>query len=135
MNYYFLCVTNHKKQIMTMKMTLPESAIQQQCVKWFRVVHSAYAGLLFSIPNEGRRTRANASRMKAQGIVAGAADLVLSVARGGFHALYIEMKSERGRQTENQKRFQNDVEKQGYKYVICRGFNEFTSEITKYLDL
>lgn len=116
-------------------LTLTESQLQQQCVKWFRAVHPAYAGLMFSIPNEGRRTRANASRMKAQGIVAGVADLMLSVARGGFHALYIEMKSEKGRQTENQVRFQNDVEKQGYKYVICRGFDEFTAEITKYLDL
>lgn len=114
---------------------LTESAIQQQCVRWFAIAHRNLSGVLFSVPNEGKRSRSNANRMKAQGIVSGVADLVLAVARGGFHGLFIEMKSEKGRQTDNQKRFQADVEKQGYKYIICHGFDEFTAEITKYLDL
>lgn len=115
-------------------LTLTESAIQQQCIRWFRITHGKLSGMLFSIPNEGKRARANASRMKAQGIVSGVADLMLMVARGGFHGLFIEMKSEVGRQNANQKRFQADAESQGYRYVICRDLTEFSDVIEKYLN-
>lgn len=45
-------------------------------------------------------------------------------------AVWIEVKSERGRQTEYQKEFQKEVKGSGQKYIIARSIDD----IIKYLD-
>ena len=47
---------------------------------------------LFAIPNGGHRSKAQAGKLKAEGVRKGVADLCLPVARHGYNALYIEMK-------------------------------------------
>lgn len=47
---------------------------------------------LFSIPNGGQRGKAQAGKLKAEGVKRGVADLCLPVSRMGYNALYIEMK-------------------------------------------
>jgi len=47
---------------------------------------------LFAIPNGGHRSKAQAGKLKAEGVRAGVADLCLPIARRGYNALYIEMK-------------------------------------------
>lgn len=110
-----------------------ESRIQIQCVKYFRYLHPDKASLLFSVPNGGRRDKITASIMKAEGVVAGVSDLILMVARGGYHGLCIEMKDEKGRQATSQKEWQKQVEGQGYKYVLCRSVDGFLNEVETYL--
>jgi hypothetical protein len=56
--------------------------------------------LLFHIPNGGRRDPVEARHLKEQGVKKGVPDLCLPVARGGFNALYIELKTEKGRTTD-----------------------------------
>lgn len=110
-----------------------ESNIQIMCVKYFRYAHPSLASLLFSVPNGGRRDKVTASIMKAEGVVAGVADLLLFVARGGYHGLCIEMKNEKGRQQDSQKEWQRKVQEQGYKYVVCRSLDSFMEEVEGYL--
>jgi hypothetical protein len=43
------------------------------------------------------------------------------------------MKTEKGRQTDEQKRWQELVERVGYQYVVCRSFDEFQKIINEYL--
>lgn len=69
----------------------------------------------------------------AEGLTAGAADLALLVARKGYHGMFIEMKTAKGRQSDRQKTWQSHVEGQGYKYVICRSFDEFREAVNGYL--
>ena len=73
--------------------------------------------------------------MKAEGVVAGAADLVLFVPKlsEGCGALCIEMKTPKGTQSELQKEWQLAVEAQGYKYVLCRSVYEFACVVNGYL--
>lgn len=72
--------------------------------------------------------------MKAEGAKPGVSDLLLMVPNGKYNFLAIEMKTEKGRQSDNQKAFQQHMEKLGFgKYVICKSFDEFRNEIQKYL--
>lgn len=69
------------------------------------------------------------------GVFHGVSDTILLIPRGGFHALLIEYKDEKGRQSEYQKAWQKLVEGQGYKYCICRSLEQFKSIINEYLEL
>ena len=112
----------------------PEGKIQSQCVAWFWNEYPEYRGLLFHIPNEGNReSKTDGAYRKALGLVAGVSDLMLLVARGPYHGLCIEMKTEVGRQSDVQKEWQLKVEKQGYKYIVVRSLEQFKQEISEYL--
>lgn len=110
-----------------------ESALQSECVKWFRLQYPGFAGVFFSVPNGGMRNRGTAIRMKREGLLPGVSDLILLVPRGEYHGLCIEMKHGKGRQTKHQKTFQESVEEQGYKYVVTTGFLDFAGAIQLYL--
>ena len=43
------------------------------------------------------------------------------------------MKTEKGRQQPSQKIFQHEVEKVGYKYIVCRSVDDFINEINEYI--
>ena len=109
-----------------------ESSLQIECVKWVRATFPHFDKLFLSVPNGGQRNAVTARIMKAEGVVAGVSDLMLLIPNNGYHGLCIEMKTEKGRQSEHQKMFQEEAESNGYKYVVCRSFDEFASEIYRY---
>jgi len=111
-----------------------ESNIQQMCVAWFRLQYRDLAPLLFAVPNGGARSRVEAAIMKAEGVTAGVADLILLVPRGGHHCLCIEMKTPDGRQTPAQKEWMAHAVSAGAVYSICRSFEGFQTEIRNYLE-
>ena len=110
-----------------------ESQLQIACVRWFRYEFPEYGDLLFSVPNGGKRHIATARKLKAEGVVAGVSDLILMVPNKDYHGLCIEMKYGKGKQTDNQKRFQKSVEEQGYKYIVSRTFDDFEKRVSYYL--
>lgn len=112
-----------------------EARIQQACVEWFNLQYLRYQGLLFSSLNGVHTSAAQARTAKAEGMVAGVADLQLCIPRQGYHGLFIELKNGKtGRQSEHQKEWQQKVEAQGYRYTIIRSFDEFRNEIENYLN-
>ena len=112
-----------------------DSRIQQECVQWFRLQYARIWNLLFAVPNGGWRGKIEASIMKAEGVTAGVADLLLLVPNGAYHGLCIEMKTgEKGsKQSEQQIAWMQAVSGVGYKYVVCHSFDEFKEAITSYL--
>ena len=110
-----------------------ESRLLQACVKWFRLQYPQHARLLFSVPNGAVMSPVTARIMKAEGIVAGVSDLILLVPSGNYHALCIEMKTETGRQSKEQKEWQEAVEAQGYRYSLCRSCKDFLVAVKSYL--
>ncbi len=110
-----------------------EHRIQCTCVRWFRLQYPQLKGVLFAIPNGGSRNKAEAARMKAEGITAGVADLILLKSNRFYGALCLEMKTESGIQSETQKHWQHVAESTGNKYVICRSLDDFIREIKNYL--
>ena len=63
----------------------------------------------------------------------GVADLFLMCAAKGCNGLFIEMKTERGRQSEAQAKFEERCRRFGYRYAICRSVDEFILTINLYL--
>ena len=115
---------------------IPETIIQQQVVKWFAYTYpKIYAtGAFFSVPNEGKRTRATASRMKAEGMVSGVCDLMLLKPGSGYYSgLLIEMKAEGGRLTDNQRSWLIEMYKNGFAIAVCYSFEQATQVISEYI--
>lgn len=117
-----------------------ESRIQKACVQWFRLQHSRKKKLLFAIPNgaalkgDAKQRAIQMNRLKAEGLVPGAADLFLSIPSGDLAGLYIETKTEKGDQSELQKDFEIEVVAVGYGYVLARSLDQFINIITNYLE-
>ena len=75
-------------------------------------------------------------------MVKGASDLVLFIARGHYHGLCLETKTEtidgngkkvRTYQSPEQKQWQEEVERQGYMYAVYRNVEEFVDIVNGYL--
>jgi predicted DNA-binding protein (UPF0278 family) len=94
-----------------------------------------FRGVIFKITNEGRRTYAQTRWLKREGLLCGAPDLCVLIARKPYHGLLIEFKSHSGIQSEAQKIFQANVEAQGYKYVIYRSAEEAIKGLKAYIEL
>ena len=112
-----------------------ESHIQRNCLTWFRLQYPKLKLVLFAIPNGGTRNKREAGILKAEGVTAGVADMILLTPSGGFGSLCIEFKTEEkgSTQRETQKRWQKAAEAAGNKYVICRSFDDFRKEVISYL--
>lgn len=117
--------------------------------------------LLFAIPNGGERNKIVASKLKAEGVRSGVPDLFLPVAAPKYerHAtvtdqirhwhcgLFIEMKKpsvkhkrktptdkwDTGGVSNEQKIWLANLERQGYKVVVCYSWYEAANEIKFYL--
>ena len=116
----------------------PEMRIQSECVRWIHNEHPETRGLFFHIKNELDRPDANAmlgARLRAEGIVKGVADCALMMKRGAYGALFVEFKTDVGRQSEAQKNWERIVTMQGYYYRICRSLEQFKEIINEYLCL
>ena len=89
---------------------------------------------LYHIPNEGKRSKSQGAKLKTIGLRPGVPDLCLPVARGGFHALYIEMKrTKNGRLSDDQRRWLEKLNAAGNKAVRCGGWENAAEVILNYL--
>ena len=111
-----------------------EHRIQTACVNWFRIQYPTLRLRLFAVPNGGKRDVVTAGKLKAEGALPGVADLILLKPNSQYGALLIEMKTEKGRQSESQRVWETDLcRSDEYKYVVCHGMEDFINEVTDYL--
>ena len=116
----------------------PEGRIQSSCVAWFWNTYPQYRELYFCVPNENAREDSNASTgaiRRSMGVVKGVSDTILFLARGKYHALCVEFKTDIGRQSDAQRLWQSKVEAQGFRYEVVRSLEEFKKLIKEYLEL
>jgi hypothetical protein len=111
-----------------------EHRLQCACVRWFRLAYPQHHHNLFAVPNGGYRTPSTAAKIKAEGALPGVSDLILLIARGDYHGLLIELKTDKGRQSEAQREWQRLIEADGYKYVVVRSIEEFIKVVEAYLN-
>ena len=111
-----------------------ETELQIMCVRWFGYQYPYLKTLLYHPKNEGTANgRVQGAIGKAEGVVAGVADLILQVPAWDHTCLAIEMKTKAGKQSYQQKVFQAYLENAGGKYIICRSFDDFVEMVGRYL--
>ena len=104
-----------------------EDLLQSKCVIWFKNEYQMHnKGLIFAIPNGGSRHMLEAKKLKATGLMAGASDLVVVLPN---KVLFIELKIEKGIQSEPQKIFETKIKNLNHSYIICRNEEEFKTHI------
>lgn len=89
--------------------------------------------LAFSIPNGGSRNVIEAHNLKLSGVLAGVPDLFIAEKRDIYGGMFVEMKSGKGRLSDNQARIISQLISRGYYCSICRSIDEFIIEVEKYL--
>lgn len=112
-----------------------EETEQMTLIDWCNINICKYPELklIYHIPNGGKRGKLEAARLKRGGVKKGVPDLCLPVSRKNYHGLYIEMKFGNGRTSKEQKEWIADLTDQGYRAVVCNGFEEAKEEILKYI--
>ena len=88
---------------------------------------------MYHVPNGGHRNKAVAARLRCEGVKPGVPDICLPVPRNGYHGLYVEMKSAKGRLGKEQKEWLGRLGRNGYLAVTCRGFEDARDLILTYL--
>ena len=97
-----------------------EHDLQSQLVEHLEKVPNIY---VFAIPNAGFRTLRMGARMKREGMRAGMADLGIMLPAGRI--AWLELKTAKGgRQSIQQKAFQQRCARLGHPYAIVRSMDE-----------
>lgn len=110
-----------------------EEDMQLQCVKWFDHQYPKLKLHLHHSPNGGKRNEREAARFKAMGTRAGFPDLILLYPNQFYSFMGIELKTEKGKQSEHQKAYQKLFDGMGAKYIIVRSIEDFMREVKDYL--
>ncbi|MBK8146575.1 MAG: hypothetical protein IPK62_17105 [Bacteroidetes bacterium] len=116
-----------------------ESILQQNCVTIFKLKYPLY--LIISIKNSskmgGKKIRCKNGKeipleaiiAKKEGVLAG---MQVLFGNGTYNSLFIECKSKKGKQSEEQIMFEDYCNRNKFKYVIIRTVEEFLNEVDKY---
>lgn len=126
----------------------PEHRIQAELIARARLLEAQHPELadLHAIPNGGKRGKATAARMKAEGVKRGVPDLFLSVpvwgrpintwpspSTGDWHGLYLETKAPGGSLTPEQRGFMQRAASHGYACATYRSADEGVTLLMRYL--
>lgn len=110
-----------------------ESILQKSCVDWYTLKYqNKGAGIIVSIPNDGRRNARTGGRLKRMGLKAGFPDLQV-IKKGDI--LFVEMKTtHRKSQTSDKQDAVHCVLRQlKHKVVICRSLDEFICVVDRFM--
>ena len=105
-----------------------EDAEQEAVVEYCDLLHIP----IVHIPNEGKRSLSYAARMKKMGLRRGFPDLLVPLARGGYHGLFIEMKYWKNKTTKEQKEWLERLSAEGYACAVCYNAAEAIKTIESY---
>lgn len=89
---------------------------------------------IYAVPNGGKRSAKEAYFLRLEGVSAGICDLCVPYMRGGYGALYIELKMGKNKTTKLQQEWIDYLNSAGYLAVVCYGHRDAISMIEKYLN-
>ena len=102
-----------------------ENAIQQEILLFlnnmFCLKHHQPRFIVFSVPNGGKRDAREAKTLKNTGLLKGVSDLIFQTDKCTY---YIEVKTDKGIQSPEQKEFQERIESLGKVYLLVRNLND-----------
>lgn len=94
---------------------MTEHEIQKEIVS---IINKRTPYLAIKLNNEGKRTAKGTQYLKSEGLLSGAADLIILT--GNNLIEFWEIKTPKGKQSPRQIEFQEDVELRGYTYRLIR---------------
>tara|TARA_R110002051_G_scaffold308116_1_gene379543 strand:- start:28212 stop:28547 length:336 start_codon:yes stop_codon:yes gene_type:complete len=108
-----------------------ENKLQSECIQWCWNERPNTRGLVcYNLNNS--KNKIDGMMNKALGLIKGRADITFY---WSGNAYFIEMKTEMGKQREEQIKWQQVVEGNGFKYYVCRSLEEFKEIIDSILKL
>lgn len=115
---------------------LTENQIQAAFFDWLAVHEKRFPelGLFYAIPNGANKSPAARGLFKRTGLKAGVPDVHLPVARAAL-GLWIEFKATKGKVSEEQARWLNDLFQLGHATHVCRSWTEAADITMDYLNL
>jgi len=106
-----------------------EDKIQQEIVMWYRnnycLKHHTPRNIIFSVPNDSKNATEQMRKI-ATGLYAGVSDLII------IHfskVIFVEVKTDIGRQSDKQKEFENIIKEQNLNYWLVRSLLDFKSKL------
>ncbi len=113
----------------------PEEALHRACFEWIELVQHQHAILrwLFHCPSGGKRSPGEAGKLKGMGTKPGVPDFLLPRRHRQWAGLAIELKSDTGRLSLDQKEWLEAFEQEGYLTAVCRTLDEFMVAVMRYL--
>lgn len=96
---------------------MKESDLQKAIVEYLELMGVYFFAINNEMAGGGKSAKIRMAHFKAMGLRAGASDLVLVLRE---KVVFMEVKTEKGRQSESQKRFQMVVESLGHRYEVAR---------------
>tara|TARA_R100001440_G_scaffold171_1_gene495 strand:- start:685 stop:1098 length:414 start_codon:yes stop_codon:yes gene_type:complete len=110
---------------------MSEAILQAEVVKYIslqypKAKYCASLGGIYTSPTQ-------AVKAKRTGYKRGFPDLQITEARGGYFGLFLELKTNKGRATKDQKEWVEDLNNRGYKALIVKGIDETINAIDNYM--
>jgi hypothetical protein len=127
---------NYRSKAAKMKDCPYESEEQQILFAWAKDNTYRFPDLewMFHVPNGGKRDGREAKRFEAEGVKSGVPDIILPVARNGYHSLAIELKRQKhGRTEPEQKAWNEYLNGQRWKALVCYGAYDAKCVLEQYL--
>lgn len=105
-----------------------ESKLQSECYIWYNnnycLKNNEKRGLMFAVPNElGTNNALTTMLSKATGLLPGVSDTVIILPTKDL--IFVEFKTDIGKQSPAQKDFEKRVTDLAYKYFVIRSLSEF----------
>jgi|HubBroStandDraft_4_1064222.scaffolds.fasta_scaffold01218_17 hypothetical protein len=92
--------------------------------------------LFFHVPNGGSRNPIEGAKFKRMGVKAGIPDVVIPIARKGYHGLYIELKRVSGGVlSEYQRWWLDELKRQGYDTYVAKGAQDLINYVKNYMEM
>lgn len=114
-----------------------EDNLQIACINWFKyqypntLITSFPAGYVFAGTQQQRKR--TGKRMNDMGYRKGIPDLFIIHPNNRFHGLFIELKTEKGNVSKEQKEMLKRLDELGYFTSICRSLDDFMFTVNSYL--
>ena len=105
-----------------------ESKLQSECYIWYNnnycLKNNEKRGLMFAVPNElGTNNALTTMLSKATGLLPGVADTIVILP--SKELVFVEFKTDIGKQSPAQKEFEKRVTDLAYKYFVIRSLSDF----------
>lgn len=110
-----------------------EAQIQTTLFEWSKYIKEL--DCMYAIPNGGSRHKLEAINLKRQGVKAGVPDICLPLERGIYGAMYLELKSLKGKVQRSQDWYLKTLKNNGYFVAVCHSLKSAINCIEDYLQL